>query len=120
MPASHWPHWPLQVCAPLPPPEPSSPSGPAAAAIPLLSGAEVGGVCARPAAGTLLPSTYPSAWPTPLAYFPLTEGVLASWPSQRYTALAAENVSWTLDTRFGNVLTCDKVGWGGGLEWLAG
>ena len=31
------------------------------------------GLCAPPVSGLLLPKSYPTPWPTPLAYFPLTE-----------------------------------------------
>lgn len=99
------------VCAPLLPQQrsSSSSSSPAAAAEEADSGgssAAKEGVCAAPPPGALLPREYPSAWPTPLALFPLTNASLAAWPP---SGLAGWNsgASWQPDGRFGSVLACN-------------
>ena len=80
-------------------------------------------MCATPKPGVLLPSSRSPAWPAPLAYYPLTAGSLDSWPDGQYSG-TNQGAQFTLDTRFGSVLTCNQVGrlandrqaWG--LLWL--
>ncbi len=67
------------------------------------------GLCATPKPGVLLPSSLSPAWPAPLAYFPLTAGSLDSWPGGQYTG-TNQGAQFTIDTRFGSVLTCHQVG----------
>ncbi|MEW5310361.1 MAG: hypothetical protein WDW38_002168 [Sanguina aurantia] len=64
------------------------------------------GTCAVPLPGALVPDSYPPLWPPPIAYFPLTEQSLQTWPDGGYGG-TGHNVSWELDTRFGNVLSCN-------------
>lgn len=93
---------PSQVCSALP----ANSTGQAGQLLP-----ESVGVCTTPTLGLLLPDTVPAPWPQPLAYFPLTNGSLASWPDAGFNGIGS-NLTWNLDSRFGAVMTCDKVGTG--------
>ncbi|KAF8057891.1 PRY3 [Scenedesmus sp. PABB004] len=69
---------------------------------------DAAGVCASAPPGVLLPRSYPTPWPTPLAYFPLARGLTSfpdgAWSGALHGAAFARRAA---DARWGGSLACD-------------